>query len=351
MKTYDNARLESGLKRAAAALTPEQADALWETPVERADGSEWFLEERSAAAKNSGRKKWLASVTAMAACLAIAFFSYYEVALRSVATVYLDVNPSVTLEINRHERVTAASANNADGEMLLSELSLKRMEVDDAVDALVASMVAHGFLSAEKNVVLVSVDGDESQALQLRLSTDIDQYLSGLVGSVYVFDMSVSSGDDLEDLAEQYYMSQGKAALIRSVVQAHPELDFDQLASMNMTELARYLFQEGIDLRDFAHTPNVDLDDLFDDTPYEDYFDDIDDVDDDDDDFDDIDDDDDYDDDDYDDIDDDDDYDDDDYDDIDDDDDDDDDEEDNDDDDDDGDDIYDTDDDDDDQDD
>lgn len=94
-------------------------------------------------------------------------------------------------------------------------------------------------------------------------------FADSLVGSSAVFDQEVELDDHLEELAEKYGITPGKATLIRRVVEAHPGMDYDMLARLSMKKLTEYLTGSDVDIRDYANytgTPfeNSDRDDDFD---------------------------------------------------------------------------------------
>ena len=52
----------------------------------------------------------------------------------------------------------------------------------------------------------------------------------------------------MENLAEKYGISIGKAALLQYLVSENPNLDYSQLAGFSMEDLVNYLALEGIDI-------------------------------------------------------------------------------------------------------
>ena len=188
--------------------------------------------------------------------------------------IYLDVNPSITIEINKNEKVLNVVANNADGEKILDDMDLKHTDLDTAVNALIGSMVKYGYLSDAQNMILVSVDGKDAQyteTLRTELSDDIYESVQALIGSGAVLDQRVTANDTLKELAKTYGISPGKAWLISLLTDANPDLKAADLAALPISELAVRLKEAGIDLREYVNYHGLD-DDWFD-------FDDIDDTD------------------------------------------------------------------------
>lgn len=245
MKQKTNSDLEKQIKNAVIQMTPDQSEKVWEQPVEKASGNEWYLDGIGTAKKQTG--KVIHILSAVAACCVISFLSFYMMVMRADATIYLDVNPSVELQIDRNEKVISAEANNADGEQILEEMDLKHTDLDVAMNALIGSMVKHGYLSEARHVVLVSVESsDDRKADQLKshVSAEIHACLDNLIGSGKVFEQQIQMDNELKKIAETYGISPGKAAIMKKIVQLYPELDYAKLASLSLEELVEYLETE-----------------------------------------------------------------------------------------------------------
>ncbi|MBR2716875.1 MAG: hypothetical protein IKD79_03970 [Oscillospiraceae bacterium] len=263
MKKMTNAQLERSIREAARQMEPNRATAeeLWAKPVARAAGDEWYLDGLAVQTRRPKSKRLLKTVTAAAACAvcaAVCVLSYFMIGMRPAATIYLDVNPSVQLEVNQRERVTRATPNNPDGEVILEDMDLKNADLNVAVNALLGSMVKHGYLTEAQNIVLLSVDSedpDRSDRLRTKLSGEISECMTSLLGtgSGAILDQDVTADETLEELADAYGITPGKAALIRKLVEANPRLNYGKLAGMTMNELALRLRRLGIDVRDYAN--------------------------------------------------------------------------------------------------
>lgn len=299
MRRIAESDIKKHVKAAVGQLTPAYAEAIWQQPVEQATGNEWYLKDEKRYPIKAGKVvKLLASA---AACLAVCFLSFQMIDHRTDATIYLDVNPSVELEINSRDKVLSANADNADGEIILEDMDLEHTDLDVALNAIIGSMVKHGYLNEAQKMILLSVDSkNDKRAEELRqqISDELNAELTSLLGAGAVLDQSVAATDDLKKLAEQYQITPGKALLLQRLIEENPNLDYAKLAKLPMNELISYLKQTGVDVRNYVHCTGDDLDDeddlydefqdLFDDDDRDD--DDMDDLKDDDDDDDDIDD-------------------------------------------------------------
>ncbi|HBN56038.1 MAG TPA: hypothetical protein DD414_04625 [Lachnospiraceae bacterium] len=264
MKKLTSPCLEKHIQNAMAQLTPKITDELWDKPVEKASGNEWYLDH------TSGRpydiKKAIRLTISAAACFSIIFFlSYHMAGQRLNARIYLDVNPAIELQVNRSEKVTQAEANNSDGEIILENMNLKNTDLDTAVNAIFGSMVKHGYLNEIQNMVLLSVDCQDqarSDRLQNRLANNIIICLDTLPGSGTVFSQSIRTDSSLKSIAKTYGITPGKAGLLEKIQASNPALNLQNMAAMSMSELALYLKERGIDLKDYAGCTEKEPDDI-----------------------------------------------------------------------------------------
>ena len=274
MNSLSEQQIEEYIRRAASAFTPRCEEETWEKPVEKADPDAWFLEGISGKEISQRKEarfliRW---ATFAAACFAALIISCFRLYISSDATVYLDVNPSISVEVNRIGRVVSVSADNDDGRIILDNMSLINTEIDVAMNALLASMVKHGYLTSAHNTLLVSVagkSGNRTAALQQRVTKDADQILKALLVKGIILGQTVDSDsdDDIEDLAKAFGITPGKAALVLRLKQDYPSLEIRDLAGMPVADLVRYCLSSGIDIsRCLGENGEIvgDLDDLLD---------------------------------------------------------------------------------------
>lgn len=250
MKSLSERQINDHIRRAASAMTPKYAEELWEKPVEKADGDAWFLDGTKQKRKRPLRRymRWTALA---AACFAIVFISWFQLFHMTDATVYLDVNPSVSVDVNRIGRVLDAAADNEDGRILLDQMNLRNADIDAAMNELLTSMVRHGYLSRTQNTLLLSVSGrneKRTEALRQRISSDAEQALSTLLGQGIILEQNVDPDDTVDEISEHYGITPGKAALILKLLKDQPSWDLKELAGMPMTDLIRSCQTAGIDI-------------------------------------------------------------------------------------------------------
>ncbi len=290
MSSPSEKQLNTHLRRAVSAILSNHAEELWNTPVNRADSNAWFLEGTEP--KRKSTQSFIRWASLAAACFAILIFGWFYVYRVTDATIYLDVNPSVTVAVNRFGKVVKAEADNEDGRIILDNMDLRGNDIDVVMNALLGSMVKHGYFSQAQSILLISVNGRNearTTALRQKISVNAQQTLESLLGSGVVLGQNVDLNDATEEIAEHYGITPGKAALITRILKYQPEWSVQELAAMSMTDLIRYCQASGIDITQYLGEDGevigdfitfLDDDDDHDDYDEEDDFDDQDDRDD-----------------------------------------------------------------------
>ena len=153
------------------------------------------------------------------------------------AVVSLDVNPSIELKVDKDEEVISVRGLNADGIKVLEGMDLEDTDLNVAVNAIIGSMLKHGYINEMANSILLSVSGVEgydADALETKLASEVN----ALLKNGAVLSQNVSDADDKTvKLAEKYGITVGKAALIQQIVKNSKTHTFEQLAGLTINEL------------------------------------------------------------------------------------------------------------------
>lgn len=181
-----------------------------------------------------------AALLLVAGGLGIAFGSQ-RTSLGAVdSIVSLDVNPSIELKIDSNEKVVETSARNEDARIILDDMDLKGTDLNVAVNAVVGSMLKHGYITQDANSILVSVENADSQkgaALQKELTDEISGILKASSVEASVLSQTLEEDTELKSLAETYGISMGKASMIRQIMEKDSRLTAADLAGLTINEL------------------------------------------------------------------------------------------------------------------
>lgn len=163
------------------------------------------------------------------------------------SVVSLDVNPSIQLQVNQKEIVLEAQALNAEAEEILEGMDLRKTQLTVAVNAIVGSLLQHGYLDRISTAILISVEDDDVQRasrLETSLTAEVDAALTNASAGAAVLSQTLTSDAALEEQAKTSQISVGKAALVQQVQALNSALDFDALAALTVEELDQ-LIQTG----------------------------------------------------------------------------------------------------------
>ena len=153
------------------------------------------------------------------------------------AVVSFDVNPSIELSVDKNEKVLSAAGLNDDGREVLDGMELKDTDLDVAVNAIVGSMLQHGYLDDMANSILLSVsgvNGYDADTLQAKLTESVNKLLK----DCSVLSQNVSDADsDLVEKADKYGITVGKARLISEIVAGDSRHSFEELVGLTINEL------------------------------------------------------------------------------------------------------------------
>ena len=239
MKEHD---AEARLARAMEDAAPNRLDELLEVR-EEARRQEKIVDISAPPRKK--RRRWQNFAAAVAAALVLVIgggsFFGWRYANAPDSLVDIDVNPSVQLTVSRDEKVLSCGALNADGTEIIDDMDLRGSPLNVAVNALIGSMVQHGYIDELKNSVLITVaneDAAKAKALQESLMADISGLLAGESVDAAVMGQTITTRDQtLASQAETYGISAGKAALIQRILDTDPTLTFESLAGLSVNDL------------------------------------------------------------------------------------------------------------------
>ena len=281
-----NKDIERKLREGYEHLVIEKNEHLSELPAAKAQGDEWYLEGTGAGINEKKPSGLLRPVLVFACAILLVFGVHmYRTEYGTFATVYLDVNPSVSLTVNKKERVTGVKTENPDGEIILSDMDLKHTDIHTAVNALLGSMLRHGYLDEAHSILLLTVDcssKEKADDLLYRLDRDVNGYLSASLGTGRVIDREIRVDDELQKQSSAYAVSPSKAGFINELIEG-TDLRFEDLADLSISDIISVLRENGVreedildeieDLNEDDEADDIDDDD-FDDhedaVPYDD---------------------------------------------------------------------------------
>ena len=188
----------------------------------------------------------------LAACLALVLLGggglFCQRACAVASVVSLDVNPSMELRVSRSGTVLSCTPLNAGAREVLEDMNdgadLKGVKLKVAVNAVVGSLVRHGYLDSASSAILISVEDQDARRaarLQQELTEAVDSLLQDAASAAAVLGQTLPPDRTLETEARENSVSTGRAALIRQVLDCNDTLRFDRLAALSVEELKQLL--------------------------------------------------------------------------------------------------------------
>ena len=148
------------------------------------------------------------------------------------------VRAPVTRIITALTALMSARACNPDAQFVLDDLELRNQSLQAAADAIVANMQADGYVSADANSILVTVEAGKGDArLRDRLAAAVENAQTDCDMEPAVLAQVLEDDPGLEAYASAMGVSAGKAMLIRQISAQVQELTGSELVGLPINDL------------------------------------------------------------------------------------------------------------------
>lgn len=150
-------------------------------------------------------------------------------------TVYIDVNPSVALHVNRFGRVSGVEYLNEDAEKALVGIKLKGLSSEAALEKMINAYDSAGYFNGDAEIYISAVSGKNKNADKLlaKLSEKAEK-IKGNRG--YSVNVSKPTAEDKTE-AKEHGISPGKYRLISEIIEKYPAYTVEDLKDKSMAEL------------------------------------------------------------------------------------------------------------------
>ncbi len=240
-----DSELRNRLKRALDETPIDLLEDLVNTPVgkmvEHDEITEQFPRARTLPKKETKKTIPIFRYMAIAASLAFIIFSgnnYYQSMF--IGSLYLDVNPSIKLDIQRNDKVKDVIALNDDGKIITENVNVKNMNVSDAVISILKSYEDAGYIVSGEDIILLTAQLDER--IRDTVIHDILNHYVSINKHPMILSQDVSKDEDILT---------GKTALVRKIVENEHDID-SSLYRMNLREIVEYSLEHDVDLNKYA---------------------------------------------------------------------------------------------------
>ena len=124
------------------------------------DTVQHIVELRRPQEKRPSLWKPLSGLAALAACLCLVFFGYYQPNFTPYGALRIQINPDVELTLSRTDRVLELEGLNEDGQALIEGYDYQGKDREDVTGALVERAIDQGYLSGGETVSITVTSSD-----------------------------------------------------------------------------------------------------------------------------------------------------------------------------------------------
>jgi hypothetical protein len=177
---------------------------------------------------------------------------FYQYRLPS-SMISLDINPSIEIKTNRHNQVISVSALNEDAQKVLQNQDFKLEKLDTAVASIVTAVIDQGYLTTDRNVILVSVENNNMEKTKIlvdSLNLVIKKSASAHEMKLTVLSQTLEKNKAESEEAKELGVSVGKLKLLKKIEITTENLTAKSLSHKSMSELLVIAKENEVDLED-----------------------------------------------------------------------------------------------------
>ena len=198
------------------------------------------------------RKIWM-PLAACFAAIAILFGTLFGFYNENYQTVYVDVNPSVALEINRFGQVNDVEYLNDDAKEALKGVKLEGKKAEKALEKIINAYEKAGYFDAEAELYISAVaKNKKTDKLLEKLENRAEKVCADKNFSVNVSKCTKQEKEEAKDKG----LSPGKYKLISEILEQYPNLTEEELRDKPMKDLKDLLENKAPSENDKAPSHN-----------------------------------------------------------------------------------------------
>jgi hypothetical protein len=154
-------------------------------------------------------------------------------------TVYIDINPSVALKLNRFERVVGVEYLNNDAKNLLAGVKLVGCDASDALTTVITACDNAGYVNASSEIYISAESNNDKDSEKILTKLKARAEASkGQESETYTVNTYKASKTEKENYKKEE-LSPAKYNIIREIIDGDDDYEIDDLKSKTMDELKR----------------------------------------------------------------------------------------------------------------
>lgn len=190
------------------------------------------------------------AISIAAALVIVLTLSLFGVYAANSYTVNLDVNPSISIEMNAFNTVKDITALNDDAEQISNLEELIGLKLGTAVNQAILLLVEEGYLDEDGTVVL-SVEGSNNKVRTVtrevsdsiaNANIESEQKNAGGNGKTGEDGMNIYIGritQAIAEAAEEFNLPYGRVLLVNKAIEEGADIDYESAAVLSVREIQR----------------------------------------------------------------------------------------------------------------
>lgn len=221
-------------------------------PMEKEDAIICPMKEQKSHKKNHT----YLSFVGVAVAAMLLFFLYNRTVVET--RIIIDINPSFEVQLNKQGQVKQVIGINKDAQNMLVQINFTDKDLDSTIKKLIETLDENGCFKEETAVLLSVQNKKEETALYMekKLKKQIKQLCNNIETKPIIYTQSVGIDKEIQEVAENYHISQGRATFIYNMVKKDSTWKVEELASMTIEELVNSVKKKGVDVSDILEKNN-----------------------------------------------------------------------------------------------
>lgn len=242
-------RVKDLMERGFSELTPDCFDQIMakvaELPQPEVRTEELNRTHTYERARVKQRRVVASFATAAVAVFCLISVRWYDT-VKVTDEIYIDVNPSIVLELNSKGKVVRTEGRNGDGDDVVDASAEQLKGVKDpaeAVTVLMEEMNSEDYFHDNKGTVLVSWYTESSEKEEAPLEevcSAVDTYAADNELELTVYRQSIEKSDEIDQEAEEAGMPVARYAYYKKLSDDH-KVSLDKIKDKNLDEVKEYM--------------------------------------------------------------------------------------------------------------
>ena len=152
---------------------------------------------------------------------------------KTIATITLDINPSIEINLLKNEKIKSIIALNDDAKNIISD-NFKGKSLKETLDLITNNLLKKGYASENERleIILYSTGNISNNNLKNKLNKSLEK--NHIDYNIIVID-KVDKED--KEFAKKYNISPAKASYIKTITYDNKNISFEQLVNKSVNEL------------------------------------------------------------------------------------------------------------------